>query len=236
GRSPGSAAGIFKTTDGSKTWNRVLYKEQSAAVDLCFAPDDSRIAYAVLQRRAPQQAQGETEFDPGIYRSTDQGSTWEAVSGQGLPTANLGRVGVAAVPGTQGRRVLAIMNQGLFRSDDSGLTWRRATTDPRILGSGYFSRIFVDPNSPDVVYVAQTSLYRSTDGGQSFAAFAGAPSGDDFHVMWIDPGDSRRIILGVDQGAIVSVDGGQSWSSWYNQPTGEFYHVSTDNAFPYRVY
>jgi photosystem II stability/assembly factor-like uncharacterized protein len=128
------------------------------------------------------------------------------------------------------------MNQGLFRSDDAGSTWRRTTTDPRIVGSGYFSRVFVDPNNADVVYVAQTSLYRSTDGGQSFSAFAGAPSGDDFHVMWIDPGDSRRMIVGVDQGAIVSVNGGQSWSSWYNQPTGQFYHVSTDDAFPYRVY
>jgi photosystem II stability/assembly factor-like uncharacterized protein len=158
------------------------------------------------------------------------------VTGQGLPTTNIGRVGIAVAPGTKGQRVLAIMNQGLFRSDDSGATWRRTTTDPRIVGTGYFSRVFVDPTSPDFIYVAQTSLYRSTDGGQTFAAFAGAPSGDDFHVMWIDPGDSHRMLVGVDQGAIVSVDGGQSWTSWYNQPTGQFYHVSTDNAFPYRVY
>jgi photosystem II stability/assembly factor-like uncharacterized protein len=128
------------------------------------------------------------------------------------------------------------MNQGLFRSDDAGATWRRTTADPRIVGSGYFSRVFVDPNNAHVIYVAQTSLYRSTDGGQNFTAFAGAPSGDDFHVMWIDPGDSQRMILGVDQGAIISVDGGQSWSSWYNQATGQFYHVSTDDAFPYRIY
>jgi photosystem II stability/assembly factor-like uncharacterized protein len=128
------------------------------------------------------------------------------------------------------------MNQGLFRSDDSGATWRRTTSDPRIVGSTYFSRVFVDPGNPDNVYIAQTSLYRSTDAGLTFSAFAGAPSGDDFHVMWIDPGDSRRMILGVDQGAIVSVDGGQSWTSWYNQATGQFYHVSTDDAFPYRVY
>src|SRR5262249_5282424 len=201
GRNPGSAGGGFKATDGGKTWTRVLYKEQSAAVDLCFAPDDPRVAYAVLQRRAAQPAAGASPSGPGICRSTDEGAAWNAVSSQGLPSASLGRIGVAAIPGTQGRRVLAIMNQGLFRSDDAGLTWRRATTDPRILGNGYFSRIFVDPNSPDVVYVAQTSLYRSTDGGQSFTAFAGAPSGDDFHVMWIDPGDSRRLILGVDQGA-----------------------------------
>ena len=100
----------------------------------------------------------------------------------------------------------------------------------------YFSRVFVDPQNPDVLYVAQTSLYRSTDGGQTFEAYVGAPSGDDFHVLWIDPQNPARMILGVDQGAIISVDGGKSWSSWYNQPTGQFYHVSTDNAFPYRVY
>ena len=108
--------------------------------------------------------------------------------------------------------------------------------DPRVLGSAYFSRIFVDPRNPDVLYVAQTSLYRSTDGGHTFEAYVGAPSGDDFHVLWIDPQNSARMILGVDQGAIISVDAGKSWSSWYNQPTGQFYHVSTDNAFPYRVY
>jgi photosystem II stability/assembly factor-like uncharacterized protein len=235
-RNPASARGIFKSTDGGKTWNRVLFKEQSAGIDLCFAPDDPRIAYAVLGRRGPGPTAGSAGSDPGIYRSADEGSTWEAVSGHGLPAGNFGRVGVAVAPRAQGRRVVAIMNQGLFRSDDGGLTWRRTTTDPRIIGNGYFSRVFVDPKNPDVVYVAQTSLYRSTDGGQSFTAFAGAPSGDDFHVMWIDPEDSKRIILGVDQGAIVSVDGGQSWSSWYNQPTGQFYHVSTDDAFPYRVY
>jgi photosystem II stability/assembly factor-like uncharacterized protein len=235
-RSSSSARGIFKSTDGGKTWSKVLSKEQAAAIDMCFAPDDSHIVYAVLGRRGPGAAAPAQGSDSGIYRSADQGASWQAVSGQGLPAAGLGRVGVAVAPRTQGRGVLAIMNQGLFRSDDSGATWRRTTTDPRIVGSTYFSRVFVDPASPDNVYVAQTSLYRSTDGGQTFAAFAGAPSGDDFHVMWIDPGDSRRMILGVDQGAIVSVDGGQSWTSWYNQPTGQFYHVSTDNAFPYRVY
>ena len=105
-----------------------------------------------------------------------------------------------------------------------------------MLGSNYFSRVFADTHDPDILYVAQTSLYRSTDGGKTFEAYVGAPSGDDFHVLWIDPRDSARMILGVDQGAIVSVDAGKTWSSWYNQPTGQFYHVSTDNPFPYRVY
>ena len=108
--------------------------------------------------------------------------------------------------------------------------------DPRVIGSLYFSRVFVDTKNPDVVYVAQTSLYRSTDGGKTFEAYVGAPSGDDFHVLWIDPQNSARMLLGVDQGAIVSTDAGKTWTSWYNQPTGQFYHVSTDNLFPYRVY
>ena len=130
----------------------------------------------------------------------------------------------------------AIVEQGFYRSDDGGANWYQSTKDPRVLGSPYFSRVFADPQNPDVLYVAQTSLYRSTDGGKTFEAYVGAPSGDDFHVLWIDPQNSARMILGVDQGAIVSVDAGKSWSSWYNQPTGQFYHVSTDNLFPYRVY
>jgi photosystem II stability/assembly factor-like uncharacterized protein len=128
------------------------------------------------------------------------------------------------------------MNQGFYRSDDGGANWQQSTKDPRIVGSEYFSRIFADPRNPDLLYMAQTSLYRSTDGGHSFEAFAGAPSGDDFHVLWIDLSDPARLLLGVDQGAVVSVDAGQTWSSWYNQPTGQFYHVSTDKAFPYRAY
>ena len=158
------------------------------------------------------------------------------MEGKGLPTEPMGRVGVAVAPGTNGMRVYAIATQGLFRSDDGGASWQRSTTDPRILGSGYFSRVFVDPKNADFVYVAQTSMYRSTDGGRSFEAWAGAPSGDDFHVLWINPANTQNMILGVDQGAIVSVDGGNTWSSWYNQATGQFYHVSTDQQFPYYVY
>ena len=101
-----------------------------------------------------------------------------------------------------------MLNQGFYRSDDGGASWQQSTKDPRITGSEYFSRIFVDPNNPDGLYVAQTSLYRSTDGGHTFEAYVGVPSGDDFHVLWIDPQDSARMLLGVDQGAIISVDGG----------------------------
>ena len=128
------------------------------------------------------------------------------------------------------------MDPGLYRSDDGGANWRQITKDPRITGNLYICRVYVDPKNPDVVYVMQTTTYRSTDGGQNFIAYKGAPGGDDYHVLWIDPQNSDRMILGVDQGATISLDGGHTWSSWYNQPTGQFYHVITDNQFPYVSY
>ena len=113
---------------------------------------------------------------------------------------------------------------------------RRITNDARIQGNGYFSRVFLDPHNPDIVFVAQTSLYRSTDGGVTFESYKGAPGGDDNHALWIDPTNSDYMIMGSDQGATISMDGGKTWTSWYNQPTGQIYHVSTDNRFPYWVY
>ena len=229
--------GIFKTTDGGKTWNKVLSSDDSlGVVDLCSDPSDPRTLYAVLYRPASGAGDSEVPATSQIVKSVDAGSTWNPLVTKGLPEKGWGRLGITVAPETAGRRLYAILAQGFFRSDDGGATWQQSTQDPRVLGSAYFSRVFVDPRNPDVLYVAQTSLYRSTDGGRTFEAYVGAPSGDDFHVLWIDPHDSARMILGVDQGAIISVDGGKSWSSWYNQPTGQFYHVSTDNAFPYRVY
>jgi photosystem II stability/assembly factor-like uncharacterized protein len=235
-RVPGPARGVFKSIDGGKTWNRVLFKDETTgAMDICFAPDDARVVYVALGRRALGTAGGGNAAvpDAGIYLSTDEGSTWNAAGGQGLPPGNLGRIGISVAPGTQGRRIYAILSQGLFRSDDAGATWRRSTTDPRL---PTFNKVLVDPRNANVIYVPQTSLYRSTDGGQTFEPFMGAPSGDDARLIWVNPEDSRHIILGVDQGAIISMNGGETWSNWYNQPTGQFYHVSTDNDFPYRVY
>ncbi len=229
--------GIFKTTDGGKTWNKVLANDDTlGVVDMCSDPSDPHTLYAVLYRPASGSGDSEVAATSEIVKSVDAGSTWNPLATKGLPEKAWGRLGIAVAPGTNGRRLYAIVEQGFFRSDDGGATWQQSTQDPRVLGSAYFSRIFVDTKNPDVLYVAQTSLYRSTDGGHTFEAYVGAPSGDDFHVLWIDPQNSARMILGVDQGAIISVDAGKSWSSWYNQPTGQFYHVSTDNAFPYRVY
>jgi photosystem II stability/assembly factor-like uncharacterized protein len=238
----GAERGIYKTIDSGKNWKKVLYKDEETGVpDIEADPDNPAILYASLWSRpddpfSTDEPEKKKKQDAAIYKSIDQGSTWNAVEGKGLPTEPMGRVGVAVATGSNGSRVYAIVTQGLFRSDDGGASWQRSATDPRVLGNSYFSRVFVDPKNPDLVYVAQTSMYRSIDGGRTFEAWAGAPSGDDFHVLWINPSNPQHMILGVDQGAIVSVDGGNSWSSWYNQATGQFYHVSTDQHFPYYVY
>ncbi|MFN2532464.1 MAG: WD40/YVTN/BNR-like repeat-containing protein [Pyrinomonadaceae bacterium] len=236
--SAGPTHGIFKSVNGGKTWNRVLFKDDKmSVVDMCASPDDPRIVYA---------ATSTFQFDPNnrraftgasqIFRSTDEGTTWQPIAGAGMPANGLGRIGVAVAPGSKGNRVYAIASAGFFRSDDAGANWQQTTTDPRVVGSGFFGRTFVDPRNPDVVYVMQTSMYRSTDGGKTFEAYKGAPSGEDQHVLWIDPLNSQRIFLGSDQGAIISLDGGHTWTSWFNQPTGQLYHVITDNEFPYRAY
>ncbi len=238
---PKSAAsrnhGIFRTEDSGKTWKKVYASAANlGVVDMCADPDNPSTIYAAVY--IPESGSGTSATAPtsDIIKSNDGGLSWSPLDTKGLPEKARGRLGISVVAGTGGHRLYAIVEQGFYRSDDGGANWYQSTKDPRILGSPYFSRIFSDPKNPDVLYVAQTSMYRSTDGGKTFEAFTGAPSGDDFHVAWIDPQDSSHIIFGVDQGAIVSVDAGKTWSSWYNQPTGQFYHVSTDNLFPYRVY
>ena len=240
---PNAERGVFKTNDGGRNWRKVLYKDDvTGAIDLGFAPDDPRIGFAALWGHYAKPG------DPGailngsnggaLYKTSDGGDTWTPVGGAGLPAEKLGRIGVAVAPG--GLRVYAIIaaqkEGGLYRSDDGGASWQRTTMDRRVQGSGYFSKVFLDPHDPETVYVAQTSLYRSTDGGRTFNAYKGAPGGDDNHVLWIDPTNSNWMILGSDQGATISMDGGKSWSSWYNQPTGQIYHLSTDDRFPYWVY
>lgn len=237
------ARGVYKSTDGGKSWKKVLYKDDMTGIaDMCADPGNPKVVYAALWRPVNRlfiQSAGGTPPkgpDAWIYKSTDEGSTWKPLEAKGMPTEKWGRTGIAVAPGEHGKRVFAIVEQGLYRSDDAGETWRQITNDPRVFGNGYFSRVFVDPKNADTVYVMQTCTYRSTDGGVTFTAFKGAPDGDDYHVLWIDPTNDDRMLLGVDQGAIISLDGGKTWSTWYNQPTGQLYHVSTDNHFPYDVY
>ncbi len=241
---PNEERGVFRSSDGGRSWKKVLYKDDlTGAVDLCFAPGDPRIVYAALWHPVRKPGQTGTLYGPGsgIYKSTDEGVSWTQIKGTGLPAGDWGRIGVAAAPGTKGQRVYAIIettgkSSGLYRSDDGGASWHRTTTDERIVGYWYMSEIFVDPNNADVVYVPKQSLYRSMDGGKTFTVIKGAPGGDDYHTLWIDPTNSRRMMLGVDQGATISLNGGESWSTWYNQPTGQLYRVATDHAYPYWVY
>ncbi|HXW54152.1 MAG TPA: hypothetical protein VEJ67_00285 [Candidatus Cybelea sp.] len=242
GLAPASQArGVYKTIDGGKTWTKTLYKDDASGIsDLVVDPNNSRVLYAGMCRprdfSAPQQPGKAKEGDSWVYKSLDEGSTWKELPGTGFPAEPLNRLGLAVAPGDRGRRVFLIASPGLYRSDDGGETWQKITSDPRISGNSYICHVYVDPRNPDIVYVMQTTTYRSTDGGKTFAAYKGAPGGDDYHVMWIDPRDSDRMILGVDQGATISIDGGKTWSSWYNQPTGQFYHVITDHQFPFVAY
>lgn len=242
GQQPSEARGVFRTTDGGKNWERVLFKDDSMGIaDIALDPTNHKVLYAAMWRAEQGFFGSESDKkkegpDAAIYKSTDQGKTWKQLSGGDLPADHMGRIGLAVAPGNKGRRVFAIMTQGLFRSDDAGATWQRITTDPRVIGSWYFARVFTDPKNADIVYVMQTALYRSTDGGKTFTAYRGAPGGDDYHHMWIDPTNTQRMILGVDQGATITVDGGKTFTPWYNQATGQFYHVTTDDRFPYIAY
>ncbi len=243
---PNGERGIFRSTDGGETWQKVLYKdEDTGAVDLAFDPRDSRKVYAVLwaSRQGPWEYGNEYQGSgSGLFVSADGGTTWRPLT-NGLPTAaeGLGRIGIAVAP-SDPKRMYAVVSArehagGLFRSDDAGESWRRVNTENRVNGrGGDFAEVRVDPKNPDIVYCANTSTYRSTDGGATFTAIKGAPGGDDYHRIWINPESPQIMILGVDQGATITVNGGETWSSWYNQPTAQLFHVSTDNRFPYRVY
>src|SRR5713226_405904 len=241
---PNEERGVFRSADGGRTWKKVLYKDNvTGAVDLCFEPGNPRVVYATLWHGIRKPGQKGTSFGPGsgLYKSTDEGITWTQITGSGLPAGDWGRSGVAAAPGNHGQRVYLIVEAkqkegGLYRSDDEGASWRKATEDRRIQGFWYMSQIFVDPKNADVVYAPSQNMYRSNDGGRTFTAIKGAPGGDDYHTVWIDPTNSQRIMLGVDQGATISLNGGESWSTWYNQPTGQFYRLATDHRFPYWVY
>jgi photosystem II stability/assembly factor-like uncharacterized protein len=242
---PNTERGVFRSLDGGSTWKKVLYKdENTGAVDLEFDPANPQIIYADMwaSRRPPWTA-GNSYSGPGsgLYKSTDGASTWRQLT-RGLPTWNdhLGRIGFGIAP-SDSNRIYALADSpklgGLYRSDDAGESWERINTDDRLWGRGDdFACVRVDPKDKDKLYVANVSAYRSTDGGKNFTAIKGAPGGDDYHTIWINPQNPQIIALAVDQGIVISVNGGETWGSWYNQPTAQFYHVITDNQFPYWVY
>jgi photosystem II stability/assembly factor-like uncharacterized protein len=243
---PNAERGVFRSLDGGRTFTKVLYKDQhTGAIDLAFDPVNPRIVYAVLwqARQGPWENGAFSGPNSGLFKSTDGGTTWSQLTG-GLPTFEkngLGRIGIGMAP-SDPQRMYALVEArgeagGVYRSDDAGATWKRVNGEQRIYGRGSdFACVRVDPKLKDVVYIANTSTYRSTDGGVTFTAIKGAPGGDDYHTIWINPLNPNIILLAADQGATISVNHGATWSSWYNQPTAQFYHVITDNQFPYRVY
>ena len=238
--------GIFKSSDGGRTWKKNLFiDDNTGAIDLAADPDSPHTLYAAMWhvQRPPWSQYPPDNGGGAIYRSTDEGESWTKLAASGLPEGDWGRVGIRVASGAAGKRLYALIDQkdakqaGFYRSDDGGRSWSRIGTDSRIRGRlWYFGEIAVDPKNPDTVYLPNVSLYRSTSGGKDWEAIKGAPGGDDYHALWIDPTNPERMITGSDQGATISVDGGKSWSSWYNQPTAQFYHVITDNEFPYRIY
>ncbi|MGH9468307.1 MAG: WD40/YVTN/BNR-like repeat-containing protein [Terriglobales bacterium] len=240
---PNAQRGVFRSLDGGRTFQKVLYRdENTGAVQVAFDPQNPQIVYAVMwASRYTPWAMFEGAGS-GLYKSTDGGTTWHRLT-QGLPAwqaDHLGRIGIGIAPSDPSRiyaLVEARQQGGVYRSDDSGASWHRINTNTRLWGRGSdFACIRVDPTDDNMVYIANTSTYRSSDGGQNFLPLKGAPGGDDYHTVWIDPSNRNIVMLGVDQGATISVNRGRTWSSWYNQPTGEMYKVSTDNQFPYNVY
>ena len=243
---PNDERGVYRSTDGGEHWQRVLFRNRdTGAMQVLLAPNDARTVYAVLwsARQGPWEGPGQyvRPEDNGLWKSSDGGETWRALT-LGLPGAaeGLGRIGLA-VAASRPARMYAVLGArqggGLYRSDDAGEHWTLVNADPRIWErDGDFNEVQADPHDPDVVYIANVVSWKSVDGGRTFTAWRGAPGGDDYHRIWIHPEDSRTILMTGDQGAIVTLNGGDTWSSWFNQPTAQFYHVSTDDAFPYRVY
>lgn len=241
---PNKERGIYRTTDGGQTWKNVLFiDENTGAIQVTIDPVNNQVIYADMWagRQGPWENGAWNGAESGLYKSIDGGETWKKLT-TGLPSTaqGLGRIGFCIAP-SQPNRLYATVDAGnmggIYRSDDGGENWYLLTKDGRFWGRGSdFAEIKADPKNADIVYSANVVTWRSTDGGKNWTAFRGAPGGDDYHRIWINPIDPKQILLASDQGAIITVNGGESYSSWYNQPTAQFYHVSTDNAFPYNVY
>jgi photosystem II stability/assembly factor-like uncharacterized protein len=235
---PNDERGVFRTTDGGRTWQKVLFVDRNTgAAQVEIDPTNPTVVFAAMwgHREGPWENGSFTGKTSGMYKSTDGGTTWSKLAG-GLPDSaeGLGRIAFAIAP-SDSRRVYALVparqTLGVYRSDDGGATWQRVSTDRRLDVD-----IRVHPKNADVVFAAGTASYKSEDGGRSWTAFKGAPGGDDYQRIWIDPAHPDVMLFTADQGATITTNGGQTWSSWYNQPTAQLYHVTTDRQFPYWIY
>lgn len=238
---PNEERGVYRSTDGGKTFTKSLYLDpDTGAVALAFDPKNPRTIYADMwaARLGPWENGSWSGPNSGLYKSTDGGDHWRRLEG-GLP-ASVGRIGFdisASNPKRLYATVDADKGAGIYRSDDAGEHWTFVSAEGRIIGRGDdFAEVRVHPTNPDVVFACNTSAYRSDDAGKHWVCIKGSPGGDDYHGLWINPKNPDIMLLAADQGAAITVNGGRTWSSWYNQPTAQFYHVSTDNQFPYNVY
>ncbi|WP_343487040.1 glycosyl hydrolase [Allomuricauda sp. d1] len=238
---PTQERGVYKSTDGGKTWVKKLFvNDHAGAVDLTFDPNNPRILYASTWRaqRTPYSLSSGGEGS-ALWKSTDSGETWTEISkNEGFPKDTLGIIGVSVSP-VNSQRVFAIVEHkekgGLYRSDDGGKKWTQVNSERKLRQRAwYYTRVYADTEDEDIVYVLNVRYHRSTDGGKTFNTF-NAPHGDH-HDLWISPENNQRMIIGDDGGAQVSYDAGTTWSTYYNQPTAQFYRVTTDDAFPYRIY
>ncbi len=241
---PNEERGIYRSTDGGRNFERALYKdENTGAMQVEIDPRDSNIIYADLWagRQGPWENGAWQGKESGMFKSTDGGTTWNKLT-KGLPTIEqgLGRIGFA-ISRSDPKRLYATVDAqakyaGIYSSNDGGESWSLVNGDPRLWGRGSdFAELKVHPDDPNTVFVANVASYKSTDGGRTFSGFKGAPGGDDYHRIWINPDHPDVMLFAVDQGATITVNGGETWSSWYNQPTAQFYHVIADNQFPYSV-
>jgi photosystem II stability/assembly factor-like uncharacterized protein len=263
---PNPERGLYRSVDGGAHWKKVLFKASApndvGAIDVTIDPKNPRVLYASLwaTRRPPWPVYAPSNLPGGgLYKSIDGGDSWKQLGG-GLPADEfVGKIGVAVSPSNP-KRLWAVVDDigkavaspmggggapapatntggGVYLSDDAGATWRLVNSEVRLWGRGwYFEQVTVDPTNPDRAYVINTATYMTTDAGKTFVPVKGAPGGDDYHQLWINPRDGNRMVLSSDQGTVVSVDGSKTWSTWYNQPTAELYHVAADNRFPYWLY
>ncbi len=240
---PNEERGIFRSTDGGKTFKKVLYIDaDTGGSDVEIDPNHPNVVYAGMweRREGPWENGAWAGTNGGLFRSADGGDTWAKIQGHGLP-AGIVQVDIAIAP-SDSKRIYATVASGktvgIYRSENGGESWIHATKDTRPeerIGGGDLPVPMVDPKNPDVLYICSIVTWKSSDAGKTWFGLRGSPGGDDYQNMWINPNHPKTIVLTSDQGAIVTVNGGSTWSQWYNQPTAQMYHVSTDNAFPYRV-